>query len=38
MVTNPMGSSSLLQCPMDFMTTYDTDVLLPVMQALESQF
>jgi hypothetical protein len=38
MATDKMGSSSLMDCPMDFLNTYQRERILPVMKALESEF
>ncbi len=38
MITDKMGSSSLLECPLDFLGTYQRDYVIPVMTALEVTF
>ena len=38
MVTSKLGSSSLLDCPMDFLNSYQRASIVPVMQALEQEF
>ncbi len=38
MVTDRLGTSSMLECPMDFLNSYQREKIVPVMTALETQF
>ena len=38
MTTDRLGVSSITECPMDFLNTYQREKIVPVMTALETQF
>ena len=37
-ITDPMGMTQVIDCPVDFMDSYEKLRILPIMKALETQF
>lgn len=35
MVTDPLGASQVTECPVDFLTTYEKNEIVPIITAME---